>query len=218
LNYGARLVQSAAVRGIRAMIKYLKRFALFKSYNRYVQALDIFGLVSTLLVVIYLVWPDGYRLADKQDGMIANILSELVGIWVGVRLIDFFIRKNERHDRARVRTVRGMRYLERVCSDIVIHKRILDVALLRRELAWNKKMRGQRDSFLSLDEIADLDAFYAELDDFVKLLPHEQQRAGILTLSFEDNVSISIALGLVEEARTKAEENILEETEEDAGL
>jgi hypothetical protein len=60
-------------------------------YNRYLAALDIFGVITVILIAFYLTWPEGTRLSQTQDGMVANILSEMAGIWLSVRLIDFFI-------------------------------------------------------------------------------------------------------------------------------
>ena|SRR5260221_14552718 len=87
-------------------------------YNRYLMALDVFGLISATAVAAYMLLPDEWRLRSNQDGMVANVLSEFVGIWVSVRLIDFFIRSNERRDRARVRSVRNLRLIERMVVNV----------------------------------------------------------------------------------------------------
>jgi hypothetical protein len=187
-------------------------------YNRYLMALDVFGLISATAVAAYMLLPDEWRLRSNQDGMVANVLSEFVGIWVSVRLIDFFIRSNERRDRARVRSVRNLRLIERMVVNVLLFKNGYEVTNLRRELTWTDSMRQQRNRFLATDEIADVDAFYALAYEFCSLIPEFDTLLHRDAVTFTNEDAAKEIEVRIEAARLKAEKNILEETEEDTGL
>ena len=103
---------------------------------------------------------------SANGSMIANILSELIGIYVSVRLIDFFIRKNETRDKIRIRTVRVMRFIERCVVSVFIFRNGFEVDRLRRETRCVDQIRPKRNKYLSEDEIRDVDAFYSQVTEF----------------------------------------------------
>ncbi len=191
---------------------------MFRSYNIYLKILDAFGLLSVALIALYLFEPESWRFSERQDGMVANVLSELIGIYIGVRLIDFFIRRNERHDRVRIRIVRVMRLFERLATDVLLHSNGAPIVHLRREFEWARSLTEQRNRYLSADEVADLTAFEVALTGYCALIPNFQTILHINRIDLGDTQKLLTVLGDVEKARRKAEQNILEETEEDSGI
>ena len=153
-----------------------------------------------------------------QEGMFANVLSELIGIYISVRLIDLIIRKNETRDRVRVRTVRTMRFVERCVANILLFKNGFEVDRLRRELLWSEQLREKRNKHLSSDEIQDLNLFYGRVVEFTTLIPDYLTVFDGGRITVGDEEAAIRLLHEIEEARYAAEKNILEETEEDAGL
>jgi hypothetical protein len=190
-------------------------------YNLYQLLLDIYGAISIVILVIYWFKPDWIKMFLPMDaaeeGMFANVLSELIGIYISVRLIDLIIRRNETRDRVRVRTVRVARSVERMVANVIMHKNYAEVDRLRRELKWVERIQQKRNKWLSKDEIRDLKHFYSLVEDFCKYVPGFERTFG--TDRFELDVEYALKqLTVIENARFTAEENILEETEEDAGM
>jgi hypothetical protein len=177
---------------------------LFRGYNRYQFALDCFGMTSLALVVVYLLIPEGSRLSNTQDGMLANVLSEMVGIWIAVRLIGFFILQSDRRDRIRVRTVRSMRFFEAQIKHVIAADfSIGPVQRLRDELKWSTNLRADRERYLSEDEIKDVRRYYDLVSQFAER---------------EGHGSSDELVNQIMHARVAAEQNILEETQEDYGM
>ena len=189
-------------------------------YNKYILALDIFGILSTALTILYLVGPDYLKPADpREDGMLANVLSELIGIWVSVRLIEFFIRKNESRDRLRVRVVRNARMFENISRDIYHFMRGHDAFKLRRELEWVSSVKPARMIHLSRDEVDDFDSFFTAVNDFARLIPDFRTRGDDPSpLVLPERERMKELVEIIHESRVKLERNILEETDEDSGL
>lgn len=187
------------------------RSRIFKRYNRYQFALDLFGALSLALIVLYLLIPDGSRLSNTQDGMIANVLSEMVGIWISVRLIGFFIIQADRKERVRVRTVRLMRFFENQIKHVIntnFAKGTID--RLKSELVWANNMQENRERYLSHDEVVEVRYFY----DLVKRFAESVESLS----GKESPESITPSIEEIVNARTIAEKNILEETVEDHGM
>jgi hypothetical protein len=150
--------------------------------------------------------------------MLANVLSELVGIWFAVRLIGIILSQSERRNRARVRAVRNARFIERVVGDILLYHRGSHVVGLRKELAWIARLTLQRKRFLSSDEIRDLSAFYDLVTKFcARILNYENIRPKSM-VRFRGKKEALKLFEKMEKARIIAEHNILEETEEDTGM
>jgi len=93
----------------------------------------------------------------------------MVGIWISVRLIGFFILQSDRKDRIRVRTVRSMRFFESQIKHVLATEfGVGPVQRLRDELNWSKQLRADRERYLSEDEIEDVRRFYALVAHFAE--------------------------------------------------
>jgi hypothetical protein len=189
-------------------------------YNRYLFALDLFGVLSASAVAAYLFCPQLQLSDSRQDSMVANVLSELVGIYVAVRLIELFSRRNETQDRVRVRSVRLMRFLENVINPIAIRGYGVDANRLLRELEWAKNIMRHRRRYFSADELRDIDEFYRLADAFAGDMRTGRNADGSSNdrIWFSDEEKMADLVQSIELARMKAEENILEETSEDSGM
>jgi hypothetical protein len=191
-------------------------------YNRYSAALDIFGAAS--LTILYFYWtrkvPNTpiWSMTDPQEAMFANILSELIGIWISVRLISFFIARNETRDRVRIRSVRLMRFVERAVVNIVVFRTGYEVARLRWELTWTNKISADRKKYFAADELAEMNFFYGKVREFCALIDDFEEVFDRTPIVFLDEQRARELLKDIEVARLGAETNILEETEEDSGL
>lgn len=186
-------------------------------YNRYLFFLDIYGFLSATLVIGYLVLPAERPWSSPTDSMIGNVLSELIGIYVSVRLIEFFMTRNERRERVRVRVVRNARFIETTIANIFMFRNGFEAFRLRRELIWVAENRTKRYRHLSPDEVRDAEAFYRKVADFCDLIPSFMSVFG-RNVTFTDEARAAELLKEIEEARLALEENILEETDEDDGL
>jgi hypothetical protein len=106
--------------------------------------------------------------------------------------------------------------LERLAYNIFIFKNGAEVINLRRELRWAMSLRSQRNRFLSADEVADMDEFYRKVERYTSLIDGFNSIMHRGAVTFNNDEEAFEALSELESARTKAEQNILEETEEDS--
>jgi hypothetical protein len=196
-----------------------KRWKLPYRYNKYHAALDCYGVAALVIVLLYMfALPsdvNARRWSPTNDSMIANILSELIGIYVSVRLIDFIIRSNESRDKIRIRTVRLMRAIERYVVNIYMFRNGFEVDRLRREMRWADRIRPKRNKHLSSDEIRDVEAFYSFVIEFTTQVRDYFDVLDKAPVDLENDAEALRLLRAVEDARFTAEENILEETDED---
>jgi len=199
----------------------MKQLARTMRYPKYLRFLDAFGVLGIVSAIAFVRLPTPLRPEDHLDGLWGNLTSEMVGIWLSVRLIDWIIRTHESFTKARVRIVRNMRFTEKQLHTIVDFQRPYDLKMLYRELEWIESRMPARSRHLRPDEVIDVNAFYAATQ---ALLHHLPGRAAVSLssvqgdLPVENELDIRRALLVVEDARKKAEINILEETDEDEGM
>jgi hypothetical protein len=194
-------------------------------YRRFHLLLDVFGLIGIALAVSY--YLIGHQLPDKDKdpelfSLWGNFATEIVGIWIGVRLIDYVIQSNEKKHSSRLHLVRNMRFLKRETSRAIEFFGSHEVGSLRFELDWAKDISIKRHHYLSKDEITDLNDFY---DLIAELIPRLEKIANLKDSYYKNDETrefvdkerqyLKSTLDKVEEARRKAEFNILEETEEE---
>jgi len=193
------------------------------SYPRLYVLLDLFGVLGILAAILYVVFgADVARQSPELAGLWGNIATEMIGIWLGVRLIDAILRRHEQTNLARIRAVRAMRFLLRQYKSAIEFSGRLEVEQLATEVRWTKGMIDKHHDRFKADEHADIEEFYSRLSS---LLP------GLRTLA---NLKDEVDAGLKEraelvsfrkqmwetvpslnEARIQAEKNILTETQEE---
>lgn len=190
-------------------------------YPTYLRYLDLLGVLSLVSAIIYVILPTSARPEEHLDGLWGNLCSEMIGIWLSVRLIDWIIRSHESSTKARVRVVRNLRYIERFVHGIVEFRRPLDLRYLYQELDWINSLMPSRRRRLKSDELAEVDLFYDKVRELLSLFPPREQlsvskKVDDLPLNNEERCQSLLAE--IETARHKAEINILEETDEDEGI
>jgi len=129
-------------------------------YPKYLRYLDFFGLCAFSSAAFYIWLPEGDRPETHLDNLWGNLSTEMLGIWLGVRLIDWIIRSHESFTKARVRTVRFMRFVEGRMHAVLDFERTHDLKGIYRELDWIMTRLPSRRRHLKLDEQRDLDAFF----------------------------------------------------------
>jgi hypothetical protein len=220
---GATELGSQTLSLVKSTSEYGKKIAgttrmkLSFRYNVYLFFLDVFGVLSILGVAGYLLLPADRPWSSTTDSMIANVLSEMIGIYVAVRLIEFFTTRNERRNRIRVRIVRNCRFIESLIANMFMLRNGFDVYRLRREIAWISRLRTRRYKHLSVDEIRDLEKFYRLVEQYCGLIPNFASSFD-KKIVYVDELKAAGLLKEIEEARFAVDENILEETDEDDGM
>ena len=154
---------------------------------------------------------------EKYFSVWGNLSTELIGIWLSVRLIEYAIRSHETSTKARVRTVRHFRGMERRLHRIVEYKSPRDLKLYYREYNWGKTIIKKRHKHFSPDEIQDISGFYSILDNILSQFPEIpdgdlDKRMKFSTSNIDENFA------KLEQVRLVVERNILEETDEDEGI
>ena len=190
-------------------------------YPKYLRYLDAFGLLAFLSAVIYVLLPENARLESHLDSLWGNFSTEMLGIWLGVRLIDWIIKAHESFTKSRVRTVRFMRFVEARMHAVLDFERTYDLKGIYRELDWIMTRMPSRRRHLKADEQRDLNAFFNKLDEILSMLPDKEAVRKQLDnhdLEIREKDIVRQKLNELEVLRRVAEENILEETDEDDGL
>jgi hypothetical protein len=190
-------------------------------YPKYLRYLDSFGAIAVVSAIVYVRLPDTDRPEPHLDGLWGNLTSEMIGIWLSVRLIDWIIRAHDSFTKARVRTVRFMRFTERQMHVLLDFERAHDLKMVFRELDWIQTRLPTRRRHLKEDENRDLDAFFQKLNEMLASLPDrtallEMKEPHSLGIANKDNLRIK--LSELEDLRRAAEQNILAETDEDDGI
>ncbi len=190
-------------------------------YPKYLRYLDSFGFFALASAVIYAWIPENVRPESHLDSLWGNLSTEMLGIWLSVRLIDWIIRTHESFTKARVRTVRFMRFVEGRMHAVLDFRRVHDLKGIYRELDWIVTRMPSRRRHLKTDEQRDLDAFFSKLNEILAMLPDKEtvrKQMDTYDLEIPDKESVRQKLNELEVLRRTAEENILEETDEDEGL
>jgi|GEM_PF-3490477 len=194
-------------------------------YRRAHLLLDLFGLIGVLLAVSYYVighqTPENQK--DQELGSLwANISTDILGIWLGVRLIDYIIERRAKEDRARLSTVRNLRYLMGQLRRAIEFAGRHEIATLKTEVEWGSEIFKKRIKYFSADEIRDMDAFFTQMRMAFPLLEKlSQLRAASYSgqqsrEAYEKETETAWAsLAAFEAAFRTAERNILEETQEE---
>ena len=187
-------------------------------YPTYLRFLDAFGALSAIAAVIYVRLPQNLRPVDHLDSLWGNLSTEMLGIWLSVRLIDWIIRSHESFTKSRVRIVRNMRMLERLLLGLVEFRRPYELKMLSRELKWVRERLNRRLRHLKVDEKNQVTEYFRYIDDIVLLLPDHKSIHPTDRFAIADLDRYLVLLDHLELLRLRAEENIFEETEEDDGI
>jgi hypothetical protein len=187
-------------------------------YPRHLMALDAFGVIAMASATSFVLCPQSLRPSDRIDSLWANLATEMIGIWVGVRLIDWIIRRNESATKARVRTVRNMRFVERKLKEFLEVRRAFKVMEFEREIAWFKSMLSTRSRYLKADERRDVDSFYLKAEELYRALCSGESKTDPGYLKFQDLDGLYDLHADCVALRRIADDNIMDETTEDDGL
>lgn len=187
-------------------------------YPRYLMALDAFGVLAISSALAFVLCPEALRPSDRIDSLWANLATEMIGIWVGVRLIDWIIRRNESATKARVRTVRNMRFVERKLKEFLEFRRAFDVFEFQREITWFKSMLVTRNRYLKADERRDVDSFYSKAEELYQALCSCESETDPRYLEFHDLAGLLELHAQCVALRKVADDNIMDETNEDDGM
>ncbi|HQZ66921.1 MAG TPA: hypothetical protein PLY87_17640 [Planctomycetaceae bacterium] len=92
-------------------------------YPKYLIFLDTVGIFALVAAIGLSRMPGNEQEVSRLHEMFSGICTELIGIWVGVRFIDWIIRTQEDRKKARVRTARGMRFIVNSAHELYETKR-----------------------------------------------------------------------------------------------
>jgi hypothetical protein len=201
-------------------------------YNRFHLLLDLFGLAGIILTILFYARGHDLRLRNEElYNLWVAFATGIVTLWVGVRIIEYLIRKHEKTSSARIRTVRNMRFLVQQLRNHLEYPRRGDVEHLNFEVNWSKKMfHNYRKSFRA-DEVSEVNSFYSQVE---KALPQFnsllQAKIDADSQLYSSNAESRVTfrnkyekmqqdlwsiIPRLDEARITAEKNILKETDEE---
>lgn len=192
-------------------------------YNKFHILLDLFGLFGLGLTIYFYYQGHTVRQTNEElHALWANFATEIVAIWLGVRIIEYVIRRHEKESSIRLRTVKNMRFLMRSMRNEIEYPRRGDLEQLKHEFNWTKRMFGKHRKTFRQDELIDVNAFYSDVEATLTQLnnllqmriDHDTGTKSRHELETKKEELWSL-VDKLEEVRLKAEENILAETEEE---
>jgi hypothetical protein len=192
-------------------------------YNRFHLILDIVGLFGVGLTIYFYYQGHIFRQSNEELYTLwANFATDIVSIWIGVRIIEYIIRKHEKESGARIRSVRNMRFLMRNIRNGIEYPRRADWDQLKYEFNWTKRMFNKHHKIFRQNEISDVNTFYSGVEVALSELYNLLQMKVGYDASAETREKFERKkeelwsyMEKLEEARLKAEENILAETDEE---
>jgi hypothetical protein len=190
-------------------------------YAKYQRVIDVLGVLGVLSAGAYYYF--GHlaeaRWQSKDEELYSlwgNASTDLIGLWIGVRIIDFVIRRNEKEHSSRIEIVRNSRFLMSQTKRVVEFSSVYELDLLKDEINYTLRIVKKREKHLREDELSDLHAFYDELK---QLLPDLDVLVKNEATSPDDakqlRMHLKNRLASLAGVRGRAEQNVLEETDED---
>jgi hypothetical protein len=143
------------------------------SYRKFHLFLDLFGILGVGLAISYYLVSHQVPEQNKDQELFnlwGNFSTEIIGIWIGVRLIDYVIQQNEKKHFSRIKIVRNMRFLISTARSSIDFSNRPAIAKLNYEINWSNKVFSSRQIFLSQDKINDVEDFYLALINFFQEL------------------------------------------------
>ena len=182
-------------------------------YPWYLKIIDAFGFFALLMTIWHIVRQVPPETDSRLDGVLGNLSTELLGIYISVRLIDFVVRSYQEYRDARISTVRNMRNIENLLHGIEDFKSMRELRIFNMEFDWFKVQIESRKKHLKNDEVEDIRKFTKKLDEILSSLP------AVDLSKIGEKISVNSEIFAahfveVENLRIQAERNILNETSE----
>lgn len=114
-----------------------------------------------------------------MESIVPNIGTELLGVWLSVRIIESVLRVRQKRSRLRAQLIDNMNYLVTLIRSIAPHFEQQTIDHLSSELKWFEEMKSYRVSGISEDTIQlinEVTKLYAQAaDEAVKINPIRDQ-------------------------------------------
>lgn len=189
------------------------------NYKKYLVYVDLFGVFAVISTILYIYSDQLFSsMPDKVSGIWGNLSTELIGIWFGVRLIDWIIKSNDKSTNNRIVTLRNMRFLTKQAERVVEFGYRHDSKILNKVVTWFKTVISQRARYFSTDEVQDINNYINSLTDFLTQINNVISPSGgdvRLELAEHAEQKFFSLIENIDELRLIAEANILEETPEE---
>lgn len=133
-----------------------------KKWFSRIKSLDIRVDLFTLLLGLLLIW--GYinygGILFVKDSPIlniwANIATDLIGVWLTVRIVESLLQAREKFHSIRRTTVSNLRYFLRIAQEITPEFYEWRINSLQNELRWFEEKLPKRKKYLYRDEYDDI--------------------------------------------------------------
>ena len=109
----------------------------------------VFGL-GVVLVIYHINSLDGVKAEELFiESIVPNIGTELLGVWLSVRIIESVLRVRQKRSRLRAQLIDNMNYLVTLIRSIAPHFEQQTIDHLSSELKWFEEMKHYRVSGIS---------------------------------------------------------------------
>lgn len=115
--------------------------------------IDLIILIALSLTIYLTLKSSSEDTSFDKDSFLLNLATELIGVWLSVRIIDRLLKKRERLDNARQQLIKNLRHPFNYCYSISPRFKRKDVDYLKNEMKWFERRWIKRRSFLKNREI-----------------------------------------------------------------
>ena len=115
--------------------------------------IPVFGIGLALIIYYFNGLEGGKAEAVFLESIIPNIGTELLGVWLSVRIIESVLRGRQKRSRLRTQLVDNMNYLVTLIRGIAPHFEQQTIDHLSSELQWFEEMKDYRISGTSEETI-----------------------------------------------------------------
>lgn len=121
--------------------------------RRFIILIDILALgIGGLLCAAYV----AHRPGDALENLWPNLGTELLGVWISIRVIESLLRKSDERSGIRNTLVGNLAYMLRIAQQLLPDLYHFNINDFRHEVKWFAEVRRARERHLSKDEKADI--------------------------------------------------------------
>lgn len=147
---------------------------MIKSWWKNWGLIDLLALgLGLLLCIAYVAYLRAEGFQRPLLDLWPNIATEIVGVWVSVRIIDALIGRREERSRVRDAVVSNLNFMMSICQDLPLHFYDWRLNDLSNELMWFEEKRAAQRKLLKKhftnEERSGIDAVIKQVKDVHRL-------------------------------------------------
>jgi hypothetical protein len=145
------------------------------NWVRHWSIIDLVGLgIGFLLIILFMLKTVSFNNA-RIDDIWSNLATEIIGVWLSVRIIDSVIQRRNKKNRTRLQILRNLKHFLNVSNNFVVWNtpKMIDFEELLKEQSYFKQRWDKRKKYLfdsEIEKVEKLERFKQLIIDEIKIL------------------------------------------------